>query len=180
MQALSCNNSKACQYTTPEHSFAQCHSHWPEGTLQTYCFCARTTPFWKRKTTACLIKEEPHSQNQEKHSVHLLNCSATSPCIAASEGTETTSGSGIHSFCAPCLKRASTSRPRPKGTAISVTCISKLKFSYHSTHPVNHFGPLRYIWYQSRGSRFESSGPQKHRFCARFTLRRITSEWTPF
>ena len=41
-------------------------------------------------------------------------------------------------------------------------------------HPVNHFGPLRYIWYWSRGSRFESSGPQKRCFCARCTLRRIT------
>jgi len=26
----------------------------------------------------------------------------------------------------------------------NVTCISKVQFTYHSTHPVNHFGPLRY------------------------------------
>ena len=45
-------------------------------------------------------------------------------------------------------------------------------------HPVNHFGPLRDIWHRSRGSWFESSGPQKRCFCARFTLRRITSEWS--
>jgi len=28
---------------------------------------------------------------------------------------------------------------------IRVTCISKVQFTYRLIHPVNHFGPLRYI-----------------------------------
>ena len=66
-----------------------------------------------------------------------------------------------------------------------VTCISKVQFTYRSLIRLTILGHYATFWYGIEAgieAKVLGSSPQARKnlcFCARFTLRRITSKWTP-